>query len=49
MTAYNGPERRKADKDRRRAEEDRRNEERAAEDLLPRRNPEKPDRRKPGS
>jgi hypothetical protein len=45
MSAYSGPEQRKGVKDRRRASEDRRNEERLAEDPLPRRNPEQPDRR----
>ena len=45
MSAYSGPERRKGEKDRRRDGEDRRNEERVAEDPLPRRNPEQPDRR----
>ena len=47
MSSYNGPERRKGAKDRRDAEEDRRNEDRVAEDPLPRRNPDQPDRRGP--
>ena len=45
MSAYPGPERRKGAKDRRQGNEDRRNEDRVAEDPLPRRNPEQPDRR----
>ncbi|MEQ8690692.1 MAG: hypothetical protein RIC89_07635 [Pseudomonadales bacterium] len=40
------PERRKGPKDRRAHNEDRRNEDRVAEETLPRRNPDQPDRRK---
>lgn len=46
MSAYDGQERRKGTKDRRAATEDRRNEDRLADDPLPRRNPDEPDRRK---
>ena len=47
MTAYSGPDKRKKNKDRRGTDEDRRNEDRVAEDMEPRRNPERSDRRKP--
>jgi len=42
-----GKERRKGVRDRRRATEDRRNAERVAEDAVPRRDPERRDRRTP--
>ena len=45
--SYPEEERRKGPKDRREAAEDRRNEDRVAEDPLPRRNPDLPDRRSP--
>jgi len=48
MSANPDPERRKGAKDRRQAAEDRRNEDRVADDPLPRRNPEQPDRRHAG-
>ena len=48
MTAYSGQEKRKGRKDRRQSDEDRRNEDRVAEALEPRRNPDRADRRKSG-
>ena len=47
MTAHSGSDKRKGSKDRRDTGQDRRNEDRVAEELEPRRNPEKADRRKP--
>ena len=46
LDMHTGPERRTGKADRRVAAQDRRNEDRLAEELLPRRNPEIPDRRK---
>lgn len=46
MSDYNGPDRREGPRDRRTGAPDRRNPERAAEDLVPRRNTDKPDRRR---
>lgn len=46
MSGYTGPERRKGSGDRRKQKQDRRDPERAADDLVPRRNPEQGDRRK---
>ena len=46
MSGYQGPDRRKGPEDRRKRKQDRRNPERAAEDLVPRRNPDAPDRRR---
>jgi hypothetical protein len=46
MSESSGPERRKRDTERRRIKEDRRNGERVADDPLPRRDPERADRRK---
>jgi hypothetical protein len=46
MSESSGPERRKGDTQRRRIKEDRRNGERVADDPLPRRDPERADRRK---
>jgi hypothetical protein len=46
MSESSGSERRKGDPERRRINEDRRNGERVADDPLPRRNPERADRRK---
>jgi len=46
MSEPSGPERRKSDPQRRRIKEDRRNGERVADDPLPRRDPERADRRK---
>jgi len=45
MSAYPGPERRKGDKSRRNDQPDRRNDDRVLEEVLPRRNPDKADRR----
>ena len=44
-SANDEPERRKGAKDRRNAAQDRRNDDRVADDPLPRRNPDVPDRR----
>jgi hypothetical protein len=46
MSESSGPERRKGDTQRRGIKEDRRNGERVADDPLPRRDPERADRRK---
>lgn len=46
MSGDHGPERRKGNADRRKQKQDRRNPERVADDLVPRRNPDTPDRRK---
>jgi len=46
MSGYEGSERRKGPADRRQRKPDRRNPERVAEDLVPRRNPDQPDRRR---
>lgn len=46
MSDWSGSERRKTSPERRRVKEDRRNGERVAEDPLPRRDPERADRRK---
>lgn len=48
MSGYEGEERRKGPADRRQRKPDRRNPERVAEDLVPRRNPDQPDRRRKG-
>ncbi len=46
MARNESPERREGARDRRAAKSERRNPERATEDLVPRRNPDRPDRRK---
>lgn len=46
MSGNPGPDRRKGPQDRRKRKQDRRNPERVAEDLVPRRNPDAPDRRR---
>ncbi|MDZ7670965.1 MAG: hypothetical protein U5Q16_16655 [Gammaproteobacteria bacterium] len=46
MSGHTGPERRKGSGDRRRQQPDRRNPERQADELVPRRNPDQPDRRR---
>ena len=46
MSEYSGPERRNGPKDRRSSAQDRRDEDRVANELMPRRNPDVPDRRK---
>ena len=46
MSGYQGPDRRKGPEDRRKRKQDRRNPERGAEELVPRRNPDAPDRRR---
>jgi len=46
MSGYAGPERRKGPADRRKRNPDRRNPERVADDVVPRRNPDQPDRRR---
>lgn len=46
MAGYPGPDRRKGPQDRRKRKQDRRNPERVAEDLVPRRIPDAPDRRR---
>ncbi|MEQ8857591.1 MAG: hypothetical protein RIC56_02990 [Pseudomonadales bacterium] len=46
MSDHDGPERRTGSKDRRTRKQDRRDPERVADELVPRRNPDRPDRRK---